>query len=215
MASTDAIDQILCDSNVIDLPAEVEVLITAIKQLIRTRQKVGDAHVTILLQLTCFHLNIEEVPETTWRGTKGKQQAKEMETELEVRRRALVEGHPPDDMADSESFLPVTFLTLIRIRNLYVLNGSKVKARVQRWEEACKLVRDEMDRVLLIFKWQARWWQTKAERSVRAPRAYALCQAALREHTHNHCAVSSSYVDRWIELGQVPSDEQEQEQMEP
>ncbi len=74
--------------------------------------------------------SLEEVPETTWRGTKGKQQAKETETELEVRRRALGEGHrklswirlapdslkidSPDDMADSESFLPVTFLTLIR-----------------------------------------------------------------------------------------------------
>ncbi|KAK0196156.1 hypothetical protein F5146DRAFT_1133637 [Armillaria mellea] len=77
MASTDAIDQlasnltakILCDSNVIDLRAEVEVLITAIKQLIRTQQKfLADAHeqrrraVTRMLplvdSLSVKHINI-------------------------------------------------------------------------------------------------------------------------------------------------------------
>ncbi len=40
----------------IDLPAEVDVLLTAIKQSIRTRQKVRDAHVIFLLQLTCLRL---------------------------------------------------------------------------------------------------------------------------------------------------------------
>ncbi|KAK0437078.1 hypothetical protein EV421DRAFT_1739273 [Armillaria borealis] len=146
MALIDVIDQlasnltakILCDSNVIDLPAERS----------NNRYVLGRSSLLTLMS------SVEEVPETTWRETKGKQQAKETEMELEVRRRALGEGHhklswirlapdslnihSPDDMADSESFLPVTFLTLIQIRILYVLDGSMVETRVQ-------LVRDEMD----------------------------------------------------------------------
>ncbi|PBK71798.1 hypothetical protein ARMSODRAFT_973369 [Armillaria solidipes] len=41
---------------------------------------------------------------------------------------------------------------------------------------------------------------------------YALRQAVLREHMYNHCTVSWSYVDEWIELSQVPPDEEEEEQ---
>ncbi len=72
-----------------------------------------------------------------------------------------------------------------------------------------------MDHVLWMFKWQARWWTSKAEHSMEGTagraRVYALRQAALWEHMYNHCAISWSYVDEWIELGQVLPDEEEEE----
>ncbi|KAK0196150.1 hypothetical protein F5146DRAFT_997614 [Armillaria mellea] len=162
MASADTINQLashltakpLRDSNMIDLPTEVEVLFTAVKQT---------------TSLPAFMRSIEEVvPETTCerrKWTKGKQTAKETATELEVR---------------SESFLM----------------GSSPRA--QRWEKACKLLRDEMDRP--TFKLQAQWWKSKAEQSMEGTAGICSLSSRTTEHMRNYCAVSWSYVDRWIEL---------------
>ncbi|PBK60791.1 hypothetical protein ARMSODRAFT_982030 [Armillaria solidipes] len=46
---------------------------------------------------------------------------------------------------------------------------------------------------------------------VKAPTLLELL-AALREHMYNHCAVSWSYMNQWVELGQVPPNEEEEEQ---
>ncbi|KAK0499302.1 hypothetical protein EDD18DRAFT_1102675 [Armillaria luteobubalina] len=121
----------------------------------------------------------------------------------DMRRQALGEGHH-------------------RLSWIWMVSGSlnsqspkdMVDTRAEQWKEECELVREEMDRVSRFFKWEAQRWTLRAEEAIPGtaggPRPYALHQAALREDMHSHCVQTWLYVDQWIELGQVPPEDDDE-----
>ncbi|KAK0490084.1 hypothetical protein EDD18DRAFT_1465849 [Armillaria luteobubalina] len=131
----------------------------------------------------------------------------------DTRRWALGEGHRrlswiwmASGSLNSQS--PEDMVNTLRIE------WCKCRARAERWKEECELVREEMDRVSQFFKWEAQRWTLRAEEAIPGtaggPRAYALRQAALREDMHSHCVQTWLYMDQWIELGQVPPEDDDE-----
>ncbi|KAG6848454.1 hypothetical protein H0H93_016828 [Arthromyces matolae] len=86
----------------------------------------------------------------------------------------------------------------------------KSKARADRWKEEVQLLREEMRRVPLFFRFRSRWWREQATQSTdgcsdepitRGMRAYALDQSAMYEAMAVHCERCWALVDSYVADG--------------
>ncbi|KAI1796696.1 hypothetical protein LXA43DRAFT_1057566 [Ganoderma leucocontextum] len=70
----------------------------------------------------------------------------------------------------------------------------KSRARMLRWREQCKLLQEEMRRVIAFHGWKAEWWEDYVGRNyqeqpeyLEGANAYAYRQAAIRKAMRDHC----------------------------
>ncbi|OBZ68235.1 hypothetical protein A0H81_12000 [Grifola frondosa] len=83
----------------------------------------------------------------------------------------------------------------------------KARARAYRWWEECKLLEEEMRRVLAFHVWMAQRWRGLLDRQVftspgymEGANAYAHRQAEIRLEMHNKCTFAWRHVQEWLSL---------------
>ncbi|KAL4261314.1 CxC2-like cysteine cluster KDZ transposase-associated domain-containing protein [Pleurotus pulmonarius] len=79
----------------------------------------------------------------------------------------------------------------------------KARARAQRWQEECILLREEMSRVIKFHQWQADTWETRAiEATLEGHKAYAWRQRQTRLTLIVRCRRSWEGIDGKIQEGE-------------
>lgn len=102
----------------------------------------------------------------------------------------------------------LTVLQWLGVFSALRVEWCKARARASRWSEECKLIEEEMRRVIAFHAYQARWWldqiglKTAASEEHREGLvAYALCQAELRTSLGTFCKHTWRNVSEWLEVG--------------
>ncbi|KAK0494278.1 hypothetical protein EDD18DRAFT_1107307 [Armillaria luteobubalina] len=84
-------------------------------------------------------------------------------------------------------------------------------AHMQRWDEECCLLHEEMQRVLRSHEYNIKLWSDRAERSIKGAthgaRAYAFHQAFVRQQMKAYCERTWSSVEEWLKIGQIHENE--------
>ncbi|KAK0480968.1 hypothetical protein EDD18DRAFT_1113409 [Armillaria luteobubalina] len=87
----------------------------------------------------------------------------------------------------------------------------KLQAHMQRWDEECCLLHEEMQRVLRSHEYNIKLWSNRAERSIKGAthgaRAYAFCQAFIHQQMKAYCERTWSSVEEWLKIGQIHENE--------
>ncbi|KAK0477519.1 hypothetical protein EDD18DRAFT_1114666 [Armillaria luteobubalina] len=87
----------------------------------------------------------------------------------------------------------------------------KLQARMQRWDEECCLLHEEMQRVLRSHEYNIKLWSNRAERSIKGAahgaRAYAFRQAFVRQQMKAYCERTWSSVEEWLKIDQIHENE--------
>lgn len=101
-------------------------------------------------------------------------------------------------------------------RSAVRIEWCQARARAHRWSEECKLLEEEMRRVIDFFGWQASWWLGKADDSnwdhtapmqacspqhIEGRQAYARRQAASRFSMIKLCAKTWQCVPEYLGYG--------------
>ncbi|KAK0474654.1 hypothetical protein EDD18DRAFT_1116439 [Armillaria luteobubalina] len=87
----------------------------------------------------------------------------------------------------------------------------KLRACMQRWDEECCLLHEEMQRVLRSHEYNIKLWSDRAERSIKGTvhgaQAYAFCQAFVHQQMKVYCERTWSSVEEWLKIGQIHENE--------
>ncbi|KAK0505584.1 hypothetical protein EDD18DRAFT_1098920 [Armillaria luteobubalina] len=86
-------------------------------------------------------------------------------------------------------------------------------ACMQRWDEECRLLHEEMQRVVRSHEYNIKLWSDRANRSLKGAahgtRAYAFRQAFLCQQMKVYCEKTWSSVEEWLKIGQIHESEQD------
>ncbi|KAK0453971.1 hypothetical protein EV421DRAFT_1701233, partial [Armillaria borealis] len=120
-----------------------------------------------------------------------------------------LDSNTPEGLQDGEFFEQIwqslTFAIALRIE------WCKLRARMQRWDEECCLLHEEMQRVLRSHEYNIGLWCNRSQHAIpgaaNGARAYALRQASIRQWMKTYCERIWSSVEEWLQIGNVDDDE--------
>ncbi|KAK0492877.1 hypothetical protein EDD18DRAFT_1108487 [Armillaria luteobubalina] len=88
-----------------------------------------------------------------------------------------------------------------------------LKGYKTHWDEECRLLHEEMQRVVRSHEYNIKLWSDRANRSlkgaVHGARAYAFRQAFLHQQMKVYCEKTWSSVEEWLKIGQIHESERD------